>query len=98
MPATIYTKKWTRDIFQFARRNAAMYKTRKTRTENGMSGTRGMGKCYIPRNIAKHFGNVLKHSGECRQTFGGMLPNIPENVAKAFNFQVVKTKSEKLLS
>ena len=27
-------------------------------------------------------GNVLKHSGECPQTFRGMLLNIPGNVAK----------------
>ena len=27
-------------------------------------------------------GNVLKHSGEYRQTFRGMWPNIPGNVAK----------------
>ena len=27
-------------------------------------------------------GNVLKHSGECPQTFWGMLLNIPGNVAK----------------
>ena len=98
MPANIYTKRWTRDISQFVRRNAAMYKTRETRTENGMPGTRGMGECYIPRNVAKHSGNFFKHSGKCRQTFGGMLPNIPGNVAKPFNFQAVKTKSEKVLS
>ena len=27
-------------------------------------------------------GNVLKKSGECWQTFWGMLPNIPGNAAK----------------
>ena len=26
--------------------------------------------------------NVVKHSGECPQTFHGMSPNIPGNVAK----------------
>ena len=36
-------------------------------------GERGeLGEC----NIA---GNVAKHSGECRQTFRGMLPNILRN-------------------
>ena len=90
MPATIYTKKWTRDIFQFVRRNAAMYKTRQTRTENGMPGTRGMGNVIfwgmspnIPGMSSNIPGNAAKHSG---------------NVAKSFNFQAVKTKSEKLLS
>ena len=32
------------------------------------------GECYIP-------GNVLKHSGECRQIFWGMSSNIPGNIA-----------------
>ena len=41
------------------------------------SGERGeWGECYIPGK------NVLKHSGECRQTFREMSPNIPGNVAK----------------
>ena len=45
-----------------------MYKTRNTGTENGMRGTRGMGEILCPE--------------ECRQTFRGMLLNIPENVVK----------------
>ena len=53
----------------------AMYKTWNTGTGNGMRGTRGMGECYIS-------GNVAKHSREYRQTFQGMLPNIPGNLAK----------------
>ena len=47
----------------------------------------------------------MLYSGECRQTFQecpqtfqGMPPNIRGNAAKPFNFQAVKTKSEKLLS
>ena len=32
-------------------------------------------ECYILGNVAKHF-------GECPQTFRGMSPNIPGNVAK----------------
>ena len=39
-------------------------------------------------------GNVAKHSGKCSQTFRGMSPNIHS----LFNFQAVRTKSEKLLS
>ena len=50
--------------------SAAMYIIKNTGTGNGMRGTRGIG--------------VTKHSGECRQTFRGMLQNIPENVAKYF--------------
>ena len=45
-----------------------MYKNRNTGTRNGMRGTRGMG--------------VMLYSGECRQIFRRMSPNIPENVAK----------------
>ena len=45
-----------------------MYKNRNTGTGNGMRGTRGMGG--------------MLYSGECGQTFRGMLPNIPGNVAK----------------
>ena len=75
----------------------AMHKTRNTGTGNGMRGTRWIGKCYIPGNVAKHTvecrqtfrgmspnipGNVAKYSGECPQTFRGMSPNIPENVTK----------------
>ena len=40
-----------------------------------MWGTRGMRECYI-------LGNVAKHSGECPQTFQGMLLNIAGNVTK----------------
>ena len=47
-----------------------MYKTWNIGTENG-----GGGECCIP-------GNVAKHSGECRQTFRGMLLCIPANVLK----------------
>ena len=50
----------------------AMYKTRNTGTGNGMQGTRGIGGMWP--NIP---GNVLKHSGECRQTFRGRSSNIP---------------------
>ena len=39
-------------------------------------------------------GNVAKHSEKCSQTFRGMSPNIHS----LFNFQAVRTKSEKLLS
>ena len=74
-----------------------MYKTRNTGTWNGTRGTREMGECYIPGNVAKHFrkrhqtfrgifsnipGNFAKHTGECRQTFWGMSSNILGNVAK----------------
>ena len=45
-----------------------MYKTRNTGTGNGMRGTRGMGG--------------MLYSGECRQTFRGMLLNIPGNFIK----------------
>ena len=55
------------------------------------------GECYIPGNVAKHFGECpqtirgmssnisgmsSKHAGECRKTFWGMSPNIPGNVVK----------------
>ena len=49
-------------------KTSAMYKTRNTGTGNGMGGTRGPGR--------------MLYSGECRQTFRGMLLNIPQNVAK----------------
>ena len=49
-------------------KTSAMYKTRNTGTGNGMWGTRGTGR--------------MLYSGECRQTFRGMLLNIPQNVAK----------------
>ena len=59
----------------------AMYKTRNTGTGNGMQGMGGMlysGECRYS-NIP---GNIVKHSGECSQTFRGMLLNIPGNVLK----------------
>ena len=46
----------------------AMYKTRNTGTGKGMRATRGIGG--------------MLYSGEYRQTFRGMLTNIPGNVAK----------------
>ena len=49
-------------------KTSAMYKTRNTGTGNGMWGTRGTRR--------------MLYSGECRQTFRGMLLNIPQNVAK----------------
>ena len=45
-----------------------MYKTWNTGTGNRMPGTRGM--------------RGMLYSGECRQTFRGMSPNIRRNVAK----------------
>ena len=45
-----------------------MYKTRNTGMGNGTQGNRGMGG--------------MLYSGECRQTFRGMLLNIPENIVK----------------
>ena len=45
-----------------------MYKTRNTGTGNGIRGTRGMGG--------------MLYSGECCQTFQGILLNIPGNVLK----------------
>ena len=52
-----------------------MYKKRNIGRGNGMWGTRGMGECYI-------LGNVAKHSGDCPQTFRGVLPSILGNIAK----------------
>ena len=49
---------------------ATIYKTRNTGTGNGIQGTQGIGG--------------MLYSGECCQTFRGMLPNIPGNVAKYF--------------
>ena len=46
----------------------AMYKTKNTGTGNGMQETREM--------------EGMLYSGECRQTFRGMLLNIPGNVLK----------------
>ena len=48
----------------------AMYKTKNTGTGNGMQETREMGG--------------MLYSGECPQTFRGILPNIPGDVAKHF--------------
>ena len=45
-----------------------MYKTRNTGTGNGMRLMRGIGG--------------MLYSGECPQTFRGMLPNNPGNVVK----------------
>ena len=60
-----------------------MYKTRNTGTGNKMQGMWGMGENVIFRGISPNIpGNVLKHSGECPQTYRGMSPNIPGNVAK----------------
>ena len=74
-----------------------MYKTRNTGTENGMRGTQGMRRMLYSRecpqtfqgmspnilgNVPNILGNVLKHCGECRQTFRGISPNISENVPK----------------
>ena len=43
----------------------------------------GNGWNFIFRGMSPNIpGNVLKHSGECRQIFGGMSSNIPGNVAK----------------
>ena len=75
----------------------AMYKTRNTGTGNRMQVTQGMGgmlysrECHqILQGMSPNIpGNVLKHSGECCQTFRGtcqifrgMSSNIPGNVAK----------------
>ena len=74
-----------------------MYENRNTGTGNRMRGTRGMGECHIPGNVAKYSGeccqtfrgissnipgNVAKHSGECSQTFRGMSPNILGSILK----------------
>ena len=48
--------------------SAAMYIIKNTGTGNGMRGTRGIGE--------------MLYSGEYRQTFRGMSPNILRNVAK----------------
>ena len=48
--------------------SAAMYITKNTGTGNGMRGTRGTGGMF--------------YSGEYRQTFREMSPDIPGNVAK----------------
>ena len=74
-----------------------MYKTRNTGPGMECGEREEYGECYIPGNIAKHFGecpqtfrgmssntpeNVLKHSGECPQTFREMSQNIPGNIIK----------------
>ena len=59
-----------------------MYKTRNPETGNRMQRTQGKGKCYIPGNIAKHFGECLQTFRRICYTFWGMLPNIPGNVVK----------------
>ena len=46
----------------------AMYKTRNTGTGNGMRRTQGIGE--------------MLYSGECRETFWGISPNLPGNVAR----------------
>ena len=56
-------------IFGISQFILAMYKTRNTGTGDGMRGTRGMGRIYIP-------GNVIKNSGECPQIFWEMFTNI----------------------
>ena len=74
-----------------------MYKTRNTVTGNRIRGTWEMGG--MSSNIP---GNVTKHSGECPQTFRGMLPtfrgmlpNILGNVAKLFRGMSVLLKEMK---
>ena len=52
-----------------------MNKIRNAGTGNGMQGT------WVMRRIL-YSGNVDKHFGESPQTFWGMSPNIPGNVAK----------------
>ena len=52
-----------------------MYKTRNTGPGTECGEREEYGECYIPGNIAKHF-------GECPQTFRGMSSNIPGNVTK----------------
>ena len=51
--------------------NKAMYKTRNTETGNVILRTWEMGG-----------GGGVLYSGDCHQTFRGILPNIPGNVAK----------------
>ena len=53
--------------------NKAMYKTRNTETGNVMRGTRGMG-----------WGGGVLYSGECHQTFRGILRNILGHAAKHY--------------
>ena len=68
----------------------AMYKTRNTRTGNGMRRTREMGVMLYSGQCHETFrgmslnilGNVAKHSREYRQTFWGMLLNILGNATK----------------
>ena len=72
----------------------AIYKTRNTRTGNGMRGTRGMftrvpgnlledsGECYY-FNIP---GTVEEDSGECSRWFRGMFKKIPGNTGQLYRF------------
>ena len=68
-----------------------MYKTRNTGMGNGMRGTGNRGN-VIFRGMPPNIGgmsfnipeNIVKHSGECSQTFQGISPSIPGNVAKHF--------------
>ena len=53
-----------------------MYKTRNTGTGNGMRGTRGIGGVLYSGECGQTF------QGNFPQTFRGMSPNIPGNVAK----------------
>ena len=59
-----------------------MYKTRNTGMGNGVRGTGRMGNVIFRGKSSKIPGNVVTHSGECPQTFRGMLLNIQRNVAK----------------
>ena len=58
-----------------------MYKTRNTGMGNRIWGTREMGGMLHCQTFRRMSSNV-SHSGECPQTFRGMLPNIPGNAAK----------------
>ena len=57
----------------------AMFKIKNTGTGNRMRGTREWGNIT---KVSGHFGNVVKYSGGCRQTFREMLVNIPGNAPK----------------
>ena len=71
----------------------AIYKTRNTRTGNGMRGMRGMQGMFtrIPGNLLEDSGwcyyfnipwNVEEDSRECWRRFRGMLKKIPGNVSE----------------
>ena len=70
--------------------SSAMYKTWNTGTGNGMRGTRGIeGMLYSGKyreTLRGMSSNILaivaKNSGECRQTFRGILLKIPRNAHK----------------